>query len=58
MEKMKWAIMFCDDCGYHFAIKEEPNFQICSSCGSEDTTGTGEYLSDALYTESGKPIKG
>lgn len=54
---MKWAVMICETCEYHFAIPEEPNFQVCPSCGSEESTGTGEYLSDTLYTSSGKVIQ-
>jgi Zn finger protein HypA/HybF involved in hydrogenase expression len=53
---MKWAIMGCEDCGYYFAIEEEPDFQGCPKCGSEETQGTGEYLSDQLYTKSGEKI--
>jgi Zn finger protein HypA/HybF involved in hydrogenase expression len=54
--KLKWAIMGCDDCGRYFAIEEKPNFQFCPKCGSEETVGTGEYLSDILYTEDGEEI--
>jgi RNA polymerase subunit RPABC4/transcription elongation factor Spt4 len=53
----KWAIMACEDCGRYFAIEEEPKFQFCPNCGSEETTGTGEYLSPLLYTEDGQIIK-
>lgn len=54
---MKWALMVCEECEYYFAIKEEPDFQSCPRCGSENTTGTGEYLGDTLYTKSGKVIQ-
>jgi Zn finger protein HypA/HybF involved in hydrogenase expression len=54
--KEQWAIMMCEDCGYAFAIQEEPNFQSCPKCGGEETTGTGEYLDGQLYTESGRKI--
>jgi Zn finger protein HypA/HybF involved in hydrogenase expression len=54
--KKEWAVMVCD-CGYVFAIKEEPKFQSCPNCGSEDTQGTGEYLDSTLYTENGKKIQ-
>lgn len=50
----KWTIMFCDDCQGHFAITEEPAFQICSYCGGEETTGTGEYLKDEIVNEDGE----
>jgi Zn finger protein HypA/HybF involved in hydrogenase expression len=53
---MKWAVMGCDNCNYYFAIEEEPAFQICPRCGSEETCGTGEYLSDQLYTKNGEEI--
>lgn len=52
-----WAVMICTECGYAFAIKDEPDFQSCPSCGLDDTSGTGEYLGDKLYTSSGKEIK-
>ena len=55
--KMEWAIMSCENCQNHFAICEEPSFQMCPYCGSDDTTGTGEYLSSSLYTENGVKIQ-
>ncbi|MEM5009364.1 hypothetical protein WKH57_01455 [Niallia taxi] len=51
-----WTVMACEDCDQHFAIKEKPNFQICPYCGSEETTGTAEYLSNKLYTQDGEEI--
>lgn len=54
---MKWAIMFCEECQYTFAIPEDPNFQSCPNCASEETMGTGEYLGDTLYTATGKKIQ-
>jgi hypothetical protein len=39
-----------------FAIEEEPNFQSCPNCGSEETIGTGEYLNGILYTKDGHEI--
>jgi len=54
---MKWAVMVCEDCGYYFAVPEEPDFQSCPKCCSEETTGTGEYLADTLYTENGTKIQ-
>lgn len=54
---MRWAIMVCEECGTAFAVRDEPQFQYCTNCCSDDTMGTGEYLSNTLYSSSGKVIQ-
>lgn len=52
-----WTIIVCETCESHFASKEDSSLLSCPCCTSEELIETGEYLSETLYTASGKVIQ-